>query len=272
MACPGNKCGSKSTTSPSTESPAEDFVDFTLRSTDAVRIRSGNGQFYSLMIPMIKISPPIGWRLGIKVNGHNHMIEGSSAKEVVSKIRSLYSVNEIELSELNAWYNANMIWVRTVSVKHSYTTIADLRAIQSGETEKVTFEKSDPSPLNWGGAAWTTMGAYLARTTFDLSDFLDLCNILYVMVDDDFIGCEECEDHFAKALVQLDEAVVPENGIRFTQYDAARWMWSTMNDIRNRQGRPELSWDQAVSVHRWENLTESPNEKETPVPKSSVEG
>ena len=252
MACNSKKCRERRAAANSARGAVSATVvnaqDFTKRSPKAPRIRGSNGQFYALSTELTRLKPSNGWDLSVEVQGHTHTITASRPAEIVSQIVEVYHINGIEISELDVWYNCNIIWLGRVSAKHAWTTVEDLISF-SKQNSVFTRElkREDPSPETWGGSAWRFLGAFIAQSSrIDVTVFWEIITTLHGMLNDDFIGCEECAEHFKTRIKELPE--------RPTNYRAARWMFETMNLIREQQGRPQITWEQAVATHRWENL------------------
>lgn len=238
--------------------PSVDFTTLTTKRA-SVRVRKKN---YSLLGPLIKIKPPTGYGINLLVGDHKHRVEGTSAKQVVADAIALYKINGIEIDERSAWLNANLYWMGQLSVKHHLTTVEELQALAAPTTDTV-FGKpkiaplEDPSPEDWGGSAWRFMGAYIAQGEFFTTHTLNqIVDILFGMLSDPFIGCEDCKEHFATRVAILDDQLdnYDDDDLGSPQMITAKWMWETMNLIRQTQGRATLTWEAAVKEHRWENL------------------
>ena len=100
-------------------------VDFTLLTTEHTRVRSANKD-YPINLPLIKMKPPKGYGINIIIKGHNHVANANTARQVVVEVIRLYAENDIEISENNAWFNANLYWLKQLSVRHGYTTVENL--------------------------------------------------------------------------------------------------------------------------------------------------
>ena len=244
MAC--SKCGNKNklTTDEQRSMIVSPAVDFTLLTTKSARFRSGNKNF-PITLPLIKIRPPAGYSINVLIKSHKHVAKGQTARQVVLDAIRLYEENGVKISERTAWFNANIHWLKQVNVKHGYTTVEELMMLAEKSSAFNKPKKlEDPSPENWGGAAWSFLGAYIAQSdNFSLSGFDKILAVFSAMLKDNFIGCPECAEHFAVVVEPITN-----------QKEAAEWMFNTMNKIRTDQKRPTLSWKGAVKTHRWENL------------------
>lgn len=246
--CNANKTSIKGTSSNMTLVNAVS-TDFTVLTTERSTVTSGNKN-YSITTPLVKIKPPMGYSINVLVNGHKHIVEGNTPQSVVQGIIDLYATNGIEVSERTAWLNANIYWLKQLSLKHGYVSVESLMTLTvTQEVADVVLE--DPSPADWGGSAWSFLGAYIASVGFISERFFEMLVILEDMLLDKFIGCDECAEHFKEKAQQLATDVWPNE---IQPLKAAEWMHKSMNEIRTEQGRTTLTWEQAVAEHRWENL------------------
>ena len=133
MACSSCASRAKSVAKPASEHPlsATPSTDFTLQSTESGRVRSGSGQYYSIFASLVKFRPPSGWGLNVSVKGHDHVVDGQTAREVVTKVIQLYKDNDIVIEERNVWFNANLVWLNSVSERHTFVRRSDLAALAS---------------------------------------------------------------------------------------------------------------------------------------------
>lgn len=222
-------------------------VDFTARTTNVTRIRLSTGQMQTIKHPLLKMKPPVGWGMTVMVAGHEHKVDGKTPHKVIDAVMSLYAINGIQIEDRDVWLNANIHWLSTMSIKHGLTTVADLLAISSdGEPQEPELDVFPPQ--SWGGDAWRLVKTYIAADSFDSIEFFSLLNVLRSMLNDEFLGCVECADHFRDALTVIFDT---ENVDAIT---AAHWVHATMNNIREIQERPTVSWEQAVILSRWERL------------------
>ena len=125
MACSSCSKRKKSALDPQQSIATSPVVDFTILSTTKTRIRSGNKDF-PITLPLIKLRPPSGYAINILVKGHKHTAQGQTARQVVVDAVRLYEENGVEMTELNAWFNANIHWLKQLNVRHGYTTVGDL--------------------------------------------------------------------------------------------------------------------------------------------------
>lgn len=260
MGCPGGNCGSQKAVSGRivSVSPAVEPVhrDYSESFTKQTRILSTTRKFYSITTPLVKNAPPQGWGVHVLVKGHKHSVSSSSAKGVVDGVIELYRINDVEVTPEQIWFNANIDWVSRVNIKHAYAQLNDLLALREGAAgtkiaETLSKEKEDPSPEEWGGPGWTLLGAYIASETYKRTQFVRLLKIFKDMLNDPFVGCQECADDFKVRFKK-----VTDDKIGSTRMEAARWMFDTMNEIRKSIGKPKFSWDEAVEKHRWEYVEE----------------
>jgi len=198
-------------------------VDFSLVSAKTATVRVGNKNL-SIMSPLLKIKPPRGYGINLIVKGHKRTITDTSPARIVQSIIELYALNGIELEPKSVWLNANIYWLKQLSIRHGFTTVEELEAISTTEVAK-EIVLDDPSPADWGASAWRTLGAYLSQSEVSKEGFISVLEILGEMLTDPFIGCEECADHF-------DEARISLNTEDLTQLKMAQWMFATMNEIR----------------------------------------
>jgi len=249
MSCPCYKKSTKSSNGNVQKMIETDpHVDFTLLTTNHINIKSGN-KSHPIKMSLIKgrMKPAKGYGINLLIKGHKHRVEGASGRLVVVEVMRLYKENGIEISKLNVWFNANIYWLKQISIKHSYTTVDELMAIVGTPNlsdVKKKIKLPDPSPLDWGASAWLFLGAYIAQKDgFDFDYFETILDIFQEMLEDDFIGCEDCAIHF----LHLKKSAK-------TQLEAAEFMFNTMNAINKLNDKPTLTWEQAVKRHRWENL------------------
>lgn len=246
MACKTGKCGKKSRENQVQRATSQiAAVDFTALTATQSVVRVGNKNV-SIQKPLVKIKPPMGYDINIIVNGHKHLVQGTSPTLIIKAIIDVYALNNIEVAENTAWLNANIYWLSQLSIKHGYTTVEELRAIASvGKATPVILD--DPTPADWGASAWKFVGAFISQGDVTTEQFLDILEILEDMLNDKFIGCEECAEHFTESLMLLRDREIKA-------VDMASWMFNTMNEIRMSLNKPLLTWEQAVRIHRWENL------------------
>ncbi len=245
MAC--KTCGNKSKTARATNPATSQIaaVDFSVLTANQAVIRVGNKNV-SIMTPLLKIKPPTGYDVKVIVNGHTHLVKGTSPPAIVQAIIDLYALNGVEIDDKSTWLNANIYWLRQLSIKHGYTTVEELQAISTtGKATPVILD--DPTPADWGASAWKFLGAFISQGDATTEQFLDILEILENMLNDKFIGCEECAEHFEESLMLLRDREIKA-------VDMASWMFNTMNEIRMSLNKPLLTWEQVVRIHRWENL------------------
>ena len=159
-------------------------ADFTNVGPTQTKIRSGNGQQYSVLSPLVKMRPPQGWSLWIRVKGHNHFIEGSSAQEVIRSITDRYSTNDVTVDVKSIWLNANKIWVSRMSPTHTYATTADLEFISQSLVD----------PLIWETVRWDDVKTTINAVEYDESKVRTLVKELFDLAADKITGCELCYD------------------------------------------------------------------------------
>ena len=179
MAC--RSCSRRSGARKSSSVTAPDIVnDFTLIGPSQVKIRSGNGQQYSITSPLTKMRPPSGWSLWVMVNGHKHFIEGNSASEVVNGVIQRYATNDIDIDYDAVWFNANRIWVSKMSARHTYATNADLRAITVSLTD----------PLIWNSEEWDKIKELVQADVYDPDATKTELFRLFALASHKVTGCE----------------------------------------------------------------------------------
>ena len=158
--------------------------DFTNVGPTQTKIRSGNGQQYSVLAPLVKMRPPQGWSLWIKVKGHAHFIQGNSAQEVIRLVIERYSTNDISIETKVVWFNANKIWVSRMSPTHTYATSADLDFISESLVD----------PLIWDSERWEDVKTAINEEEYDETAVRELVKQLFDLAADKITGCELCYD------------------------------------------------------------------------------
>lgn len=242
---PCKSCQAKRQKALAVQKKLEEGHDFSTYSTAHGTIRAGDGKNYALTMPLVKRRPVGGYALAVKINNISLTAHGRTPHEVVSNVIRIHEENGVEISAKNAWFNANILWIMKSSVKSCYVTLDNLKALNAGSS-KNPAKPLDPSPEDWGGSAWRTLGAYIASENFSKTGFKNIVNIFNTMVGDNFIGCEECYEHFQSQREAASEVS--------TASQAAKWMHETMNLINKNKGVTEVTWEQAVVKHRWENI------------------
>jgi hypothetical protein len=165
--------------------PPQNGIDFTLLEPKALQIRSNLGQFYSILSPLVKMLPPNGWGIPVKVKNHTHLVSGSSGREVVEGIVSLFKSNNIEISSNAVWFNANLFWLDGVSPRHAYTTAHSLKEL--GVPTK--------DPLIWDKAKWKEIELVVDAEIFSESAFTEEVGRIVNLASDPQLGCETCYDY-----------------------------------------------------------------------------
>lgn len=165
--------------------------DFSTSSPTVPTIRLGDGKTYSVASPLVKMRPVIGWSLWISVSGHKHFIEGNSPQGVINAIIDRYNLNDIEVTPLQVWYNANKVWVAATSPNHSYATVKDLKAI----------EESTVDPLIWDSENWTLALSAINAEEYDATLAENLIKGLIEIAGDSVTGCEVCYDDLVQNLL-----------------------------------------------------------------------
>lgn len=170
-------------------------VDFTAIGATETRIRSGNGQQYSIFSPLVKMRPPTGWSFWVSVKGHSHFIDGNSPQEVVNNVIKQYATNDIVLSHEAAWYNSNRIWVSTLSNNHVYASMNDLNAIA----------KSLQDPLIWNPQQWDKIKHLTYALDYDSEAVKVELFRLFTVAKDRLTGCEVCYDELTQNPYNIDD-------------------------------------------------------------------
>ena len=177
--------------------PPDITYDFTIIGPTQTKIRSGNGQQYSIMAPLVKMRPPTGWSIWTSIKGHKHFIDGKSAVEIVEEVIARYAANDIELDPKVAWFNANRIWVTKMNPRHSYATTADLRAI------------SEPlvKPLIWNSTEWENFGDLVWTDPYDPDATKTELFRLFEVAQNKITGCEVCYDELTQTPYQIEDQI-----------------------------------------------------------------
>lgn len=186
MAC--RSCSRRSRKTNQSVTPPDVVNDFTLIGPTQTKIRSGNGQHYSVLAPLVKMRPPSGWGLWVSVKGHKHFIQGNTSHEVVQEVIERYATNDIEIDEKVVWFNANRIWVSRMSPRHSYATLADLNAIAESLVD----------PLIWNSNEWEKIKSLVNADPYDAEETKVELFRLFAVAQHKLTGCEVCYDELTQ--------------------------------------------------------------------------
>ena len=179
-------CARRSTQKSNTANVSQPAIvpDFTLLSASQWKIRSVSGKTFDIVTPLVKMRPPTGWSLWVTIKGHRYYIEGETAGEVIRKVIESYATNDIALSEMDAWYNANRVWITKLSVQRAYVNQADLDAIAVANGD----------PLIWNPIEWATIKTAVQSASYDGEIVRAETMKLIATAGHKLLGCETCYD------------------------------------------------------------------------------
>ena len=240
MAC--KSCGRRRrATTPAAKAnstPTNDAKDFS--QTPAVRatVKSVKGEYISLQTPLALITPTGGWVVRYTVKGIDYTTQDKSPHTVVAEIKKVYDHNRIEIDLDTVWAHANSQWVKNVTPQYQRVAPDELAKAFGSADETDTYP-----PQIWGAKGWGVLQILLAAEKFDADAFDAAIEMLKTLLADPYTGCEECLEHFNEALAKKPD--------REDKEALQKWVWSSMNRVRNLQKRETISFVKAKKLNGW---------------------
>jgi hypothetical protein len=99
--------------------------------TTVPHIVGSDGNHYSLTAPLIPIGkkPRGGWHVTLRINGQDAVINGISARDVAVQAKKLWSLNSVAISNLDLWFNLNVLWIRRSVEKYQKVSLQSLLSL-----------------------------------------------------------------------------------------------------------------------------------------------
>lgn len=196
--------------------------------------------------------PQGGWKVVLTINGEETLVPGADANSVFNEARRLLNLNGVKVSDLDLWANLNIQWLGKSPEKYQKVRLSDLMTGIAGAGDpapaRATPHKAYIGPAIWGSKGWAPLQMALAMDTYEYGEFLALASTVAKWIDPTLNpsrGCSECFVHFTQALADL--RLKP----RYTQEEARRWLWQTMNGANQRKGSPVLTFEDASQRNHW---------------------
>lgn len=224
--------------------PDDSGFEFTTTVTHVAGIDGRDYPIQSSLVPAPH-QPRGGWKLEFTINGQATSVAGASAKAVVSQANQLFLLNEIPVSRLNLWFNANIQWLKRAVDKHQRVRLDHLLAVADTHALPDTGLHTRQRLEGWGEKGIEMLFLHLSQSDYNYLRFIIVCEEFRAWLEDPHLGSAAAYRAFSLALANLKSSPLYNQGL------ARTWLVDTRNHMAGVLGIPVSTMEEISVTYKW---------------------